>query len=139
MSLFEEFEKMRKEMDRMFNELSKMKLEIPKTETRADISETADSIIVSIDIPGVKKEDIDLNVTEDSIEARAQRRGIKEEKKVGYHSMEKSYAGYHVFHTFPARVKPETSQAAYLDGVLTVKIEKAEAGKKKEAKKIKIK
>lgn len=139
MGFFEEFERMRREMDKMFDDMSKMKFETPELETNCKIEETENEVIVYIDMPGIKKEDIQLTVTEDSIEAKAERRGIKEERGKNFRSMQKSYSGYHVLRSFPAKVKPETSQAAYIDGVLTIKFEKAEEEKKKVSKKIKIK
>ena len=129
--LFEEIKRMQKEMDKLFEQFSKQ-MSMPEFKDAAtDIKETENEIIVKIDMPGVKKEDIDLVVTEDSISVKAERKEALEEKKEGFYRKERYYKGFNVFRTLPAKVKPETADAKYEDGVLTIKIQKAEKEKSK--------
>jgi HSP20 family protein len=91
-----------------------------------DIIETDDSIIVHIDIPGIKKKDIDLRVTETKMKVTAK---LDEE-----HSERSSYLTHHDRKAgfirrsvrFPKKVVPEETEAKYEDGVLTVEVPKLE-------------
>ncbi len=135
--LFEDIQKMQKDMEKMFSQISKQ-IKFPEfKEAATDISETEDKIIIKVDMPGVKKEDIDLAITENSISIKAERKEAVEEKKGDFYRKERMYKGYNVYRTLPAKVKPETADAKYEDGVLTIEIEKSE--KEKEVKKVEVK
>jgi len=75
-----------------------------------DILEEDDVIKVIVDMPGVEKEDIKVEATEDMITVSAER----EERK------------YYKDIKLPVKVKPETAKAQYKNGVLTITVEKAE-------------
>ena len=135
--VFEEMRRMQKDMEKIFSQMSKQMKTSEFKEPATDIIKTDEKIIVKVDMPGVKKEDIDLAITEDSISIKASRKEIAEEEKEGFYRKERTYRGYNVYRTLPAKVKPETADAKYEDGVLTIEIEKAE--KEKETKKVKVK
>ena len=86
-----------------------------------DVVEEDDKIKVIVDVPGVEKEDINVEATENEVVVSAERGDRKYRKTV----------------TLPCRVKPETAKATYKNGVLTITIEKAE--KEKRAKGLRIK
>lgn len=91
-----------------------------------DIIETDDSIIVHLDIPGIKKKDIDLRVTETKMKVTAK---LDEE-----HAERSSYVTHHDRKAgfirrsvrFPKKVVPEEAEAKYENGVLTVEVPKLE-------------
>lgn len=135
--IFEDIQKMQRDIEKMFLQLSKQ-IKFPEfKEAATDISETEDKIIIKVDMPGVKKENIDLAITQDSISIKAERKEKVEEKKGEFYRKERMYKGFNVYRTLPVKVKPETADAKYEDGVLTIEIEKAE--KEKEVKKIEVK
>jgi HSP20 family protein len=86
-----------------------------------DVIEEEDVVRVVMDMPGVEKEDINVEATENEVVVSAERGDRKYRKTV----------------TLPCRVKPETAKATYKNGVLTITIEKAE--KEKRAKGLRIK
>ncbi len=129
---FEDMQEMQKRMNKMFRNFSEIK------STATDVSETEDSIIIKIDMPGVEKKDIDLVLTENSISVKAKRKKDELEEKKGFFKRERSYSDYNVYTTLPAEVLPETADAQYKNGVLKVKVEKAEKSKEKKKKKIEI-
>lgn len=136
--IFEEMKKMQKEFDKIFSQISKQMETSGIREPATDIAEKDNKIIVKVDMPGVKKEDIELVVNKDSISIKAERKEFAEESKEGFFRRERSYKGYSVYRTLPVEVKPETAEAKYEDGVLTVEIEKAEE-KEKKGKKVEVK
>ncbi len=134
--IFGEFSKMQKDMEKLFSKMSNQFKEYAIRDVPADISESNGDVIVKLDMPGVNKNDIDLAVTEDSISVKAKRKDILEENKEGIYRQERVSKGYNFYTELPVRVEPETAEAKYENGVLTVNIKKAE--KQKNSKKVKV-
>jgi HSP20 family protein len=101
-----------------------------------DIMETKDSVIVTAELPGVAKEDIKINATEDTIEISAETREERKVEEEGYYRRERSLGKYYRSYTLPAKVKPDKAKATYKNGVLEVVLPKAE--EKEKGKSIKI-
>jgi HSP20 family protein len=143
---FEEIRRMHEEMDRIFSRaFGSTKLlphasgkELKKYEgfrmPLADIRETKNSVIAILEIPGVNKKDIDLNVTENAVEVKVQSKAEKEVKGKGSYSYEARSHQFYRALPLPAEVKADEAEATYKDGVLRVempKVKKLEAKKKK--------
>ncbi len=135
---FEDMKEMQEKMNKMIKDASRAEFSSIKS-AATDISETKDSIIIKIDMPGVEKEDIDLVLTEDSISVKSNKKKEELEEKEGFFRKERSYKGYNVYRTLPSKIIPETSEAEYKNGVLKVKAKKAEKSKDKKKKKVDIK
>lgn len=100
--------------------------------TAADIWEEKDDIFVKMALPGVNKEDIKISIMEDSINISGQTKKEEEnnkEKKYYYRSMESSFEQSF---NLPTKIQSEKAEAEFKDGVLTVKLPKADAVKPKE-------
>lgn len=97
-----------------------------------DIEETDNEYIVKAELPGMKKEDIKISLTEDSLTISGERKMEKEEKGKTYHRVEMSYGKFQRSISFPSEVKPEEAKATYKDGILTITIPKSEKAKPKE-------
>ncbi|RLE84026.1 MAG: Hsp20/alpha crystallin family protein [Thermoprotei archaeon] len=87
-----------------------------------DVIEEEDKVRIVIDVPGVEKEDINVEAAEDEVVVSAAR-GDRRYRKVI---------------RLPVKVKPDTAKATYKNGVLTITIEKVEKGKKGKGFKIKV-
>jgi HSP20 family protein len=100
---------------------------------KIDVSEDDKSYTVKADIPGVKKEDIQVDVDGDTVSLRAEVKQEKEEKKgekVVY--SERSYGMVSRSFSLPAEVDDKTAQAEYKDGVLKLVLpKKANGGTKR--------
>lgn len=144
---FEEMKAFKKRMDKAFEEFFKkpeMKLlehekNLPALkEPASDVMIKGDEAIVKIDLPGVDKKDIQLNVTENYVEVKAEKEQETKIEKKGLFKQERSYAGFYRVIPLPAEVKAEDADASYKNGVLEVRIPLKEK-LKKQKKKIKIK
>ncbi|KAF5071919.1 Hsp20/alpha crystallin family protein [anaerobic digester metagenome] len=91
-----------------------------------DIIETDDSIIVHIDIPGIKKKDIELKVTETKMKvtAKLEEEHAERSNYVTHHDRKAGFIRRSV--RFPKKVMPEEAEAKYQNGVLTVEVPKLE-------------
>ena len=99
---------------------------------KIDVKEDEKGFIVKADIPGVKKEDIQIDVDEDRISLRAEAKREKEEKKdekVVY--SERSYGMVTRSFSLPAAVDAKGAKAEYKDGVLNLMLPKKSNGSAK--------
>jgi HSP20 family protein len=85
-------------------------------------------LVVRADVPGLKKEDIAIELTEDAIVLRGERKEEKEEEREAYYQTERVYGSVYRALSLPDGVKIERAKAVFRDGVLeiTVPMEKVE-------------
>jgi HSP20 family protein len=89
-----------------------------------DVYEQDGSLIVKAELPGVKKEEIEITLDRGDLVIRGERKAEKEVKEESYYRMERTYGSFQRRVPIPFDVKPEQVQATYTDGVLEVRIPK---------------
>jgi len=136
---WEDFERLEKEFERMrkrIEEISRREFKPLKTkEFPVDIKEKGNFLIIEAEIPGMKKENIEINLTENMLTIKAEKKEKKEEKEEGYLHRERSYLGFHRSMSLPVSVIPEKAKASYEEGILKIVVPK----KEKKPKEVKIK
>ena len=131
------------EIDRLFEDFFGGRTSVarmPEMGMRApavDISETNGSVVVKAELPGVQKDDLDIEVTEDMLSIKAETKEEKEEKDAHYLRRERSWGMFQRIIPLPVEVKAKEAKASFKDGLLEVTIPKVEAEKKEEKVKIK--
>ncbi len=103
-----------------------------------DLADNGREFVLTAELPGVNKEDLDLRVTPDGIEIAAEARREKEENEKDYHYRERSYSSFRRALPFPAEVIPEQVEARLTDGVLEVRLPKREPTPKREFVKVRV-
>ena len=98
----------------------------------ADVQETDENVIATVELPGMKKENITLTVTENMLEVKAETKEEEKEEKEGYKSWRSRYRGFYRRLPLPSAVDSESAKATYRNGVLEVTMPKVEKKKKKE-------
>ncbi len=101
-----------------------------------DLTETANTVDVRMDVPGMKAEDIDIQLNNGMLTISGERKEEKEEKGKTLHRVERRYGSFSRSVTLPATVAEDKVDAQYRDGVLTVSLQKTEEAK---SRKIKVK
>ncbi|MDY6955137.1 MAG: Hsp20/alpha crystallin family protein [Thermodesulfobacteriota bacterium] len=96
-----------------------------------DISETENELIVTAEIPGMDKEDIDIHLSEGVLTIKGEKRHEKEDKKEDYHCIERSYGSFTRSIGLPFDVETDKVDATYKDGVLKLTLPKSERAKLK--------
>lgn len=92
-----------------------------------DVIDAGTEYQVQVDLPGVKKEDIAIELTPDSIEIGAESTVEKEESKEGeYLFRERGYSAFKRIVPFPEEILPDKAEAKFEDGVLEVVLPKKE-------------
>jgi HSP20 family protein len=89
-----------------------------------DIFEDKDAIYLKAELPGVKPDDVKLHVENNVLTLTGERKFEKEEKKEGYHRVERSYGAFTRSFSLPNNVAGDQVAAELTDGVLTVKLPK---------------
>ncbi len=87
-----------------------------------DIFEKDGSLVVKAELPGVKKEDIDINLEEGDLVVRGERKAESEVKEEDYYRVERSFGSFYRRIPLPFEVKPEQITANYADGLLEVHV-----------------
>ena len=90
----------------------------------ADIMETETSFIIITDLPGVKKDDIDIDISEDSIDITAKFEDEINEKGANYIKKERNYGETKRSISLPAKINIKGATARFNDSILTVTLPK---------------
>jgi HSP20 family protein len=99
-----------------------------------DIFENENELVIKADLPDVRSEDIDIQVENNTLTIRGQRRFEQQSEKGGYHRIERSYGSFVRTFTVPNTVETDKVAANYNHGVLTVNLPKKEAAKPRQVK-----
>jgi HSP20 family protein len=90
----------------------------------AEVYETDKELVAELEMPGVSKDDIKVNVKDGVLEIKAEKKQEKEEKKKDSYRYERSYAGFHRYIQLPEGVDGKQIRGTYEAGVLRLEIPK---------------
>jgi HSP20 family protein len=90
----------------------------------ADVRETDEAIIVTMDLPGVDKNEVDITIRGDELFVAAEKKTESEVKEKNYHRRERSYRRFERSVRLPASVKMEEAKARLAEGVLEITLPK---------------
>ncbi len=96
-----------------------------------DIFEDGDDVVVKAEIPGIKKEDLDVTITENSLTISGEKKQEEEVKEKDYHRIERSYGSFSRSFRLPDNVKAGKAKANFKDGVLEIRLPKTKESKQK--------
>jgi HSP20 family protein len=96
-----------------------------------DISERKDAYLVTVELPGVKPEDLDITMEDGLLTIQGERQFTAESSEQQFHRVERRYGAFRRSITLPAHVTAEGIQASFEDGVLQILVPKAEEAKPK--------
>ena len=98
---------------------------------KVDLKETDKEFVLSAELPGIEKEELEVNITEDSVSIKGERKLEKEEKDEGYYFRESTYGSFQRVVPLPSEVVAEKAKAKLKDGVLMLTLPKSEESKRK--------
>lgn len=99
-----------------------------------DVAETGDAVTIKASLPGVKPEDIDVNITGDVVTIRGEMKSETEKEEGNYHRREIRYGSYVRSFPLPSLVKADDAEATFENGVLTLRLPKADEVKPRQIK-----
>lgn len=123
---FRDLQRMRGELDRMFTRgagESGGTFGAPWSPV-SDVIETDDAIVITAELPGVKDEDVDIEIQDGMLTVKGERRLADEVTKDRYYHLERSYGSFERSFRLPKGVKEDDIKAGVAYGVLRVTIPK---------------
>ena len=132
-----EFRKLQDRINKAFEDISKpiATMTAGFREPLMDIVDKGNNLEIKIDLPGMTKEDINIDMAKDTLTIKAEKKSKIEKKGKNFYKAERSYKGFYRSVSLPAAVIPEKAKATYKDGLLTIIVPKAE---RKHIRKVKV-
>jgi HSP20 family protein len=96
-----------------------------------DISERKDAYVVTVEVPGISPDDLDITLEDGLLTIRGERRFTKETSEQQFHRVERRYGAFRRSITLPSQVQADQIEASFDNGVLEVIVPKAEEAKPK--------
>jgi HSP20 family protein len=96
-----------------------------------DIAEGTDAYLVTVELPGVKLDDLEITMEDGLLTIQGERQVTSESSKEQYHRVERSSGAFRRSITLPAHVMADAVEASIEDGVLRILVPKAEEAKPK--------
>jgi len=96
-----------------------------------DMEETDKEIIIRAEIPGLEKDDFSIELEQDHLILRGEKKQEKEEKDRNYHRVECSYGRFSRTIQLPCEIDANNANAEYKNGVLKITLPKAESARRK--------
>lgn len=131
-----EVDSLRHEMNRLFDSFFKSDIEsgeeLSTWYPMVDVKETKDDFVVSVEIPGISKDDVKINVSENTLTIKGEKKQEKKEADHNFHRIERRYGSFQRSFTLPTQIEDGKVKASYKDGVLTITLPKKEEVKPKE-------
>jgi len=99
-----------------------------------DVYRTADDIVVQSTIAGAKRDDIDINVTQDMVTIKGHRQPEEQPKASGYDHQELYWGSFSRAVILPEDIDPEGARADFKNGILTIRLPKLAATRTRKIK-----
>ncbi|MFA7254145.1 MAG: Hsp20 family protein [Patescibacteria group bacterium] len=134
---FREAVSLRDAMDRLFEDSFITPAKISGGMPKVDVRDLKDSVVVRAELPGVKEEEVDVEILDNVMTISGEKKEEKEELEEnppaggGYYYKESHTGKYSRSFTLPSDVKAEEATAEMKDGVLTIRVPKIEPKKAK--------
>jgi HSP20 family protein len=96
-----------------------------------DISERKDAYLVTVELPGLKAEDLDITMEDGLLTIQGERQFTSDSSEQQFHRVERRYGAFRRSITLPAQVQAEQIEASFDNGVLQIVVPKMEEAKPK--------
>ena len=132
---FREMSSLQRDMNRLFDDNLRGWFAGREGLTRwappVDVYEKEDEIVITAELPGMKQEDINVEVHDGILSICGEKKVENEVNEEHYHFVERSYGSFERSFTLPSKVQGEDVKATYHEGVLNVHLPKAEEAQPK--------
>jgi HSP20 family protein len=116
------------QMHKMFNQMQNFSKDLNfRSSVPVNIKEEDGKVVLTADLPGVQKDNINLKADEDSVEISAESSTEVKEENEKYLRKERSSRSFRRVISWPTSIDSETIKAEYEDGVLSVEAEKKDS------------
>jgi HSP20 family protein len=99
-----------------------------------DIFEINEAIVLKAELPGITAQEISVEVKDNTLTLKGEKKFEKEVKEENYHRVERSYGSFQRAFTLPGTIHQEKVKAKFKDGILEITLPKVEEAKPKQVK-----
>jgi HSP20 family protein len=99
-----------------------------------DVYEEKDDIVVKAELPGMTKEDIEVDVSDSHLILKGEKKKEEKIEEEGYFACERSFGAFHRSVELPREVQADKVKASFKNGILEIRLPKTEEAKTKEIK-----
>ena len=121
-----------RQLNDLFSKFFEETASAPQTQTwtpTSDVFETEDQIRIYLDLPGMTRENLDIQLTGNNTLTIRGERKFEEVEKAAYHRVERFYGNFARSFALPKNVEADKIKATFKDGVLELVLPKAESAK----------
>ncbi len=130
---YRDLDDVRRELDRVFDSLGDFTgFRTAGVFPAINVFETPDAIRVRAEIPGVRREDLEVSVENDTLTVAGKREMTRESDEASFHRREREWGSFRRSFSLPVRIDGNHVQARYADGILTVELPKAAEARPKQ-------
>lgn len=132
-----EIDTLQRQFDRAFSDALMSSFNEEKPFVRmpaAEIQETAEAVHLKLELPGIDAKDLDVDVTEQAVSVKGERKSETKSEENGVTRSEFQYGKFQRIIPLPARIQNTKVQADYKDGILTLTLPKTDSEKHKVVK-----
>lgn len=133
---FREFMELQRDINRLFEgsaaKTSQEGAAINAWTPAVDIYEDSDAFLIKLELPEVSKDDVKVSLDDNKLSISGERKFENDDKREGYHRVERSYGQFYRSFTLPPNVNVEAINAQFTDGVLRLTLPKKEEAKPKQ-------
>jgi HSP20 family protein len=126
---FENFTPALKVFDEAFDRFLSEPAALRPWSPAVDVAESDNEVTLTADLPGLTKEQIQVRIEDGALLITGERKFANEDKKTGYHRIERSYGNFKRYFSLPDTVQADKVEAKYENGVLQVTLPKKELAK----------
>jgi HSP20 family protein len=138
---FDELASLRESMENLFDEFftrrpsRRARTGVPAVwEPAVEVSETGNEVVFRAEMPGIDPKNVDVTIAEDTLTVKGEARSEEEQKDRNYYRRELRYGSFQRTVPLPASVQGDQAKATFRNGILEVRIPKAERAKAKSIK-----
>ena len=136
-SPFRALQRMAEEMDHLLDDFGGRRWTAPRwgdgvVQTWApdmEVFQKDNELTIKADLPGLKKDEVSVNVTDDAVIIQGERKREHEEERDGFYRTERSYGSFHRVIPLPDGVMGDQAKATFRDGVLEIRMPAAPKSK----------
>jgi len=126
---------LRSELDRLFEGFytpGSFSRDLSSLSPAVDVEETPDAYVFRADLPGVTSKDVKVTVSGDTLTLRGERKREEQKSEGSLHRFERQYGAFERTFTLGTPVRPDQVKATTRDGVLEIRVPKADEARARE-------
>jgi HSP20 family protein len=131
---------LRREVSRMFEDIWPFReggeegYEAAVWSPRVDLAETAEEYVISMDLPGVNKDEVNINFENNQLIVSGERKEEHKKEDRNFYRIERAHGRFLRYFNLPKEIDPDKIAARFDNGVLSVHVPKAEVSKPRQIK-----